>query len=148
VRQAHGTLWCAPLVEQLLDATTPVSIDPAGGTRPSRHYLLDIDDHDHFVLVASRRGTDGTETPIALARCVRLGGSRIGVASILVRSDLRRRGIGTRLFSILRSHVQARGIDGFRFDVVGHDIAPWHGTGDLRAAGPRARRERRLATQS
>ncbi len=123
VHQARGTLWCDPLVGQLLDAVAPTS-DPSGGLRPGRHYLLDIDDRDHIVLVASRVTTDGKTAPVALARCVRVPGTRIGVLSIVVRADLRGRGIGSRLLATLRGFAGAHGIERFRLGSSSRDPSP------------------------
>ncbi|HWB79848.1 MAG TPA: hypothetical protein VG755_33015 [Nannocystaceae bacterium] len=106
VREAEGTLWCDPLVGQLLDAGAPTRIDPAGALRPSRHYLLDIDGRDHLVLVASRG-----DVPIALARCVRIAGTRVGVTSLCVRGDLRERGIEERMLRVLGELARTRDFD-------------------------------------
>lgn len=110
VREAEGTLWCDPLVGQLLAAGAPTLIDPAGGLRPSRHYLLDIDGRDHLVLVASRRTALG-DVPVALARCVRVAGTRVGVTSSSVREDLRERGIAERMLRVLGELARTRGFD-------------------------------------
>src|SRR5689334_974614 len=115
---AHGTLWCDPLVGQLLDATAPL---PSGEHRPGRHYLLDIDGRDHIVLVASRVTTDAAAVPIGIARCVRVPGTRIAVPSLIVRKDLRRREIATHMLRALGTFARARDIDGFRIDVTKPD---------------------------
>jgi GNAT superfamily N-acetyltransferase len=109
----RGPVFCDALVGPLLDAAAPVSPDPSGGLRPSRRYLLDIDGRDHIVLVASKLVAGQPPTPVALARCIRFAGSRVGRPAVVVDTPMRGRGIDTRLLALLRAVATARGIDRF-----------------------------------
>lgn len=85
-------------------------------------YLCDVDQENHFALGAIREG-DGEPRGLGIARFIRLadveGEPVTAEAAIAVCDEMQGKGLGRMLFERLVAAAAERGIERFRFEVLG-----------------------------
>jgi GNAT superfamily N-acetyltransferase len=88
-------------------------------------YLTEIDQETHFALGAMSEAGDGHGAPIGLgiARFIRLEDPATGEAAIVVADEVQGKGLGRLLMVRLCAAAAERGIERFRCEVLGENIA-------------------------